>query len=63
MTRSLKMVERLRIIYRTMVFGHRKCFGTYREGIGSPEGVPGIPGNYMALMGQEGDRCTPSRPK
>ena len=43
MTRSLEMAERLRFIYRTMVFGHQKCFETYREEIGSPEGVLGVP--------------------
>ena len=30
-------------MYRTMVFGNRKCFRTYREGIGSSKGVPGTP--------------------
>jgi hypothetical protein len=43
MKRSLKMVERSRFIYRTMVFGHQKCFRGYQVLIGSPEGVPGTP--------------------
>ena len=29
MTRSLEMVERQRLVYRTMVFGHRKGFGIH----------------------------------
>ena len=51
MTRSSKMVRRQRLIYRTMLFGHRKGFGLYQLVIGSPEGVPGIPGRLMGLMG------------
>ena len=51
------MVERLRLIYRTRVFIHQKCFGGYRVLIGSPEGVPGTPIKDMRLMGQEG-KCT-----
>ena len=35
-------------------------FWGYRVHIGSPEGVPGTPpGNYMGLMGQEGDKLAP----
>ena len=67
MTRSLEMVERYRLIYRTMVFGHRKCFEMYQEGIGSPKGVPGTPRQVMGLMGQrrgqtrpQGGWCAPS---
>ena len=54
MTRSLKMVDRQILIYRTMVFGHRKCFGWYQVLIGSPKWVPGSPGRFLGLMGQNG---------
>ena len=53
MTRSLKMVERERFKYRTIVFGHWKCFGGCRVLIGSPERSFGHPGKDMVLMGQE----------
>ena len=59
MTRSLEMVERERLIYRTMVFGHRKCSKGYRVHIGSPEGVPGNPGKDMGLMGQVREHTSP----
>ena len=39
------------MIYRTMVFGHRKCFGGYRVHIGSPEGVPGTPAKRYGPYG------------
>ena len=58
MTRSLQMVERLRLIYRTIVFGHRKCSRGYQVHIGSSEGVLGTPGKDMGLMGQEGKRSS-----
>ena len=54
MTRSPEMVERSRMIYRTMVFGHRKCFRVHRVVIGSPEGVSDTPSKCMGLMGQRG---------
>ena len=44
MTRSLEMVERQRFIYRTIVFGHRKCFGGTRYVSGHRKEVPGTPG-------------------
>ena len=44
------------MIYRTIVFGHRNCFGTYREGIGSSEGVPGTPDKIWALWAKGGYR-------
>ena len=59
MTRSLKMVERERLIYRTMVFGHRKCSGGYRVHIGSPEGVPGTPGKRYGRYGPRGETHQP----
>ena len=37
-TKSLEMVERYRLIYRTIVFRHRKCFGVYRVIIEVPGG-------------------------
>src|SRR5215216_8080787 len=49
MTRSLEMVERLRLIYWTIVFGHRNGSGgtryisEYREG----GGVTGTPGGLI----------------
>ena len=39
------------MIYRTMVFGHRKCFRVYRVVIGIPEGVPDTPERIMGLLG------------
>ena len=38
MTRSLKMVERSRLIYWMIVFGHRNGFGMFRIFIGVPRG-------------------------
>ena len=55
MTRSLEMVERKRLIYRTMVFGHRKCFGMHRVLIGSLEGVPSTPGKRYGPYGPKGE--------
>ena len=51
-TRSSGMVRRYRLIYRTMLFGHRKGFGLYQVTIGSPEGVPVGPGRSMGLIDQ-----------
>ena len=34
MMRSLKMVERQTLIYRTIVFGQQKCSGVYQVFIG-----------------------------
>ena len=59
MTRSLKMAERKILIYRTMVFGHRKCSGGYQVLIGSPERVSGTPGKDMGLMGQVREHTSP----
>ena len=59
MTRSLEMVERSRLIYRTIVFGHRKCFGGYRVLIGSPEGVPGTPDKRYGPYGPRGETHQP----
>ena len=49
------------MIYRTIVFGHRKCSGGYLVHIGSLEGVPGSPDKDMGLMGQEGKRTSHKR--
>ena len=53
MTRSLKMAERYRLIYRTIVFGHRKCSGvpgTYRvTGRGSGHPLRQRYGPYWAI--------------
>ena len=54
MTRSLEMVERLRLIYWTKVFGHRKDFGTFQILIGEPRGYRNPPGKLWALMGHMG---------
>ena len=59
MTRSLEIVERERLIYRTMVFGDQNSFGVHRVVIGSPEGVPDTLGKCMGLMGQKGGTDQP----
>ena len=41
------------MIYRTIVFRHRKCFGGYRIHIGSLKGFRAPPAKDMGLMGQE----------
>ena len=46
------------MIYRTMVFRHRKCFGMHRVLIRSPEGFRAPPAKDMGLMGQEGKRTS-----
>jgi hypothetical protein len=51
MTRSSGMVRRYKLIYRTMIFGHRKSFGVNRVVIGIPEGVSDTPGRVMGLLG------------
>ena len=53
------MVERLRLICRTIVFEHRKCFEGYRVLIGSPEGVSGTPDNHMGHMGLVKEHTSP----
>ena len=63
MTRSLEMVERYRLIYRTMVFGHQKCFGKHRVLIGSSERSFEDPrqryGPYGPSEGTHQPRCAP----
>ena len=54
MSRSLEMVERSRFIYRTIVFGHQKCFGVTRYLSGHRKGFRAPPTKDMGLMGQEG---------
>ena len=59
MTRSLKMVERKILIYRTMVFGHRKCFGGYQVVIGSPERSFEHPWQRYGPNGPKGGQTSP----
>ena len=54
MTRSLKMVERSRLICWTKVFGHRKGFEMFQIFIGEPRGYRNPPGKLWALMGHKG---------
>ena len=61
MTRSVEMVEKERFIYRTMIFGHRKCSGKHRVLIGSPEGVPGTPGKRYGPYEPRGETHQPQR--
>ena len=44
-----------------MVFRERKCFGTYWEGIGSPEGVPGTPPVSYGPYGPKEGTYQPTR--
>ena len=54
-TRSLEMVERYRLIYWIIVFGHWKCFGMYRVHIGvMGGGLPEPLGEDMGHMGLSG---------
>ena len=48
MTRSLEMVERLIFIYRTIVFGHRKCSGGTGYVSGHRKGFRAPPGELWA---------------
>ena len=59
MTRSLEMVDSSRLIYRTIVFGHRKCSRGYQVHIGSPEGVPSNPGKRYGPYGPRGETHQP----
>ena len=45
MTRSLEMVERLRLIYWTIVFGHRNGYRVFWVFIGVPGGYRNPPGD------------------
>ena len=47
------------MIYRMMVFGHRKCFGKHRVLIGSLEGVPGTPDKTYGPIGPRGKTHQP----
>ena len=49
MTTSLEMVVRKILIYRVIVFGHRKCFGGYRVLIGSLKEFRASPSKLWAL--------------
>jgi hypothetical protein len=49
------------LIYRTIVFGHRKGFGSTGYFIGVPEGVPGGHRQAVGLMGQRGEAHQPTR--
>ena len=51
MTRSLEMVETQRLIYWTMLFGHRMSSERYRIIIGVPEGYRNPLGELMGLDG------------
>ena len=42
------------MIYRMMVFGHRKCSGEVSDKPGVPEGLPEPPGEVVGLSGPEG---------
>ena len=59
MRRSSGMVLRLRLIYRTILFGHPKSFGVHQVVIGSSEGVPDTPRRSMGLMGQGEGHTSP----
>ena len=61
MTRSLKMAERKILIYRTMVFGHRKCSGGYQVLIGSPERSFGHPRQRYGPYGPSEGTHQPTR--
>ena len=50
-TRSLEMVETSRLIYWTMLFGHRKCSGEFRIKPECGKGLPEPPGELMGLYG------------
>ena len=47
------------MIYRTIVFGHQKCFGGYKVLIGSPKGVPGTPDKRYGPNGPRGETHQP----
>ena len=55
MTRSLEIVERQRLIYRTIVFRHRKCSGGTGYVSGHRKGFRAPPAKIWALLGQERD--------
>jgi hypothetical protein len=61
MTRSLEMVDWQRLIYRMIVFGHRKCSGVIRVFIGVPDGLPEPPGEDMGHMGHRREAHQPTR--
>ena len=47
------------MIYRTRVFGHRKCSGGYQVLIGSPGGVPDTPNKRYGPYGPRGETHQP----
>ena len=51
MKKSLEIVEKLRLIYWTIVFGHRNAFRTFRIFIGVPRVYQNPPGKVMGLHG------------
>ena len=51
MTRSLEMVERSRLMYWKVVFGHRRGFGVCHVHTGVPEGLPEPPGERYGPYG------------
>ena len=57
MTRSLEMVERQRLIYLKVMYGHRNGSEEIRGFIGVPGGYRNPPRKLMGLMGQERE-CT-----
>ena len=52
MTRSLEMVETLRLIYWNVIFGHRMSSGGYQIKTGEPGGYRNLPGGYWASWAQ-----------
>ena len=55
MMRSLEMVERQRLIYRTMEFRHRSVLGSTGYLSGHRKGFRAPPTKDMGVMGQEGE--------
>ena len=56
MTRSLKMVDTLRLVYWNVIFGHRMSSGGYRINTGETKRLPEPPGGLLGLMGPSGGR-------
>jgi hypothetical protein len=62
MTRSLKMVDRKRLIYWMIVFRHRKCSRVIRVFIRVSEGLPEPPEERYGPYGPyEGGTLQPTR--
>ena len=52
MTRSIEMVETLRLIYWNVIFGHRMSSGGYQINTGETGRLPEPPGGYWASWAQ-----------